>query len=420
MSSGPGPRGGAPTERARNFTGTWRRLISELRPEMRRIALVVALTVIAVVLSVAAPKILARATNILFEGVMGSMLARAGVPEGTTGDRLARMLRAGGRDDYADMVSAYDVVAGRGLDGRALMVVLLQTLGVYLLSAVLLWIQGRVLAGVVQRTGRRLRAEVEAKLDRVPLSYIDRGSRGDMLSRVTNDVDNVAQTLQQTLSQALNSLMTVLGVFVMMLTISLQLSLISLVAIPVAAVGLLLKSFIEVTARSMWVIAGALIIWSAVMWFADEHSDGPVGATHASTGKGMSEVKVKDALIIGSFQALAPVLPGISRSGATISAGLFLRFDRVTATRLSFFMGIPALIAAGLLEAVTAAEDISSPQIGWTATIIATVVSGVVAYATIAWLLKFVSSNKFTDFLLYRVALGVIIIVLVATGTIAA
>ena len=236
MSSGPGPRGGAPTERARNFTGTWRRLISELRPEMRRIALVVALTVIAVVLSVAAPKILARATNILFEGVMGSMLARAGVPEGTTGDRLARMLRAGGRDDYADMVSAYDVVVGRGRDGRALMLVLRQTLGVYLLSAVLLWIQGRVLAGVVQRTGRRLRAEVEAKLNRVPLSYIDRGSRGDMLSRVTNDVDNIAQTLQQTLSQALNSLMTVLGVFVMMLTISLQLSLISLVAIPVAAV----------------------------------------------------------------------------------------------------------------------------------------------------------------------------------------
>ena len=184
--------------------------------------------------------------------------------------------------------------------------------------------------------------------------------------------------------------------------------------------GLLLKNFIEVTARSMWVIAGALIIWSAVMWFADEHSDGPVGATHASTGKGMSEVKVKDALIIGSFQALAPVLPGISRSGATISAGLFLKFDRVTATRLSFYIGIPSLIAAGLLEAVTAAEDISSPQIGWTATIIATMVSGVVAYATIAWLLKFVSSNKFTDFLLYRVALGVIIIVLVATGTIAA
>ena len=187
-------------------------------------------------------------------------------------------------------------------------------------------------------------------------------------------------------------------------------------SIPVAAVGLVLKVFIEVTARSLWVIAGALIIWSVVMWFADQQSDAPAGATHASVGKDMSQVGVKDALIIGAFQALAPVLPGISRSGATISAGLFLRFDRVTATRLSFFMGIPALIAAGLLEAVTAADDISSPQIGWTATIIATVVSGLVAYATIAWLLKFVSSNKFTGFLVYRVILGAVIIALVASG----
>ena len=191
-------------------------------------------------------------------------------------------------------------------------------------------------------------------------------------------------------------------------------------SIPVAAVGLVLKDFIEVTARSLWVIAGALIIWSVVMWFADQQSDAPAGATHASVGKDMSQVGVKDALIIGAFQALAPVLPGISRSGATISAGLFLRFDRVPATRLSFFMGIPALIAAGLLEAVTAADDISSPQIGWTATIIATVVSGLVAYATIAWLLKFVSSNKFTGFLVYRVILGAVIIALVASGMVEA
>jgi len=186
-------------------------------------------------------------------------------------------------------------------------------------------------------------------------------------------------------------------------------------SIPVAAVGLVLKDFIEVTARSLWVIAGALIIWSVVMWFADQQSDAPAGGHTASVGKGMSQVGVKDALIIGAFQALAPVLPGISRSGATISAGLFLRFDRVTATRLSFFMGIPALIAAGLLEAVTAAGDISS-NIGWTPTIIATIVSGLVAYATIAWLLKFVSSNKFTGFLVYRVILGAVIIALVASG----
>ncbi|MBW3069913.1 undecaprenyl-diphosphate phosphatase [Actinomyces sp. 594] len=190
-------------------------------------------------------------------------------------------------------------------------------------------------------------------------------------------------------------------------------------SIPVAVVGLLLKDFIEVTSRSLWVIAGALILWSGVMWLADRRSDGPAGAAHSSAGKGMREVTIKDALIIGTFQALSPVLPGISRSGATISAGLFLRFDRVTATRLSFFMGIPALLAAGALEAVTAAGEISA-TVGWGATVIATVVSGLVAYATIAWLLRFVSSNKFTGFLIYRVLLGLLIIVLVSTGTIAA
>ena len=174
-----------------------------------------------------------------------------------------------------------------------------------------------------------------------------------------------------------------------------------------AVVGLLLKRFIEESVRSLWVIAGALIIWSAVMWLADRQQN---------LTKGMKDVTVKDALIIGAFQALSPVLPGISRSGATISAGLFLKFDRVTATRLSFFMGIPSLVAAGLLEAVTEAGAISD-TVGWTPTIIATVVSGVVAYATIAWLLRFVSSNKFTSFLVYRVLLGLVIMVLAGTNS---
>ena len=181
-------------------------------------------------------------------------------------------------------------------------------------------------------------------------------------------------------------------------------------SIPVAAVGLLFKDFIEGPVRSLWVIAGALIVWSAAMWMADRQQN---------FTKGMKDVTVKDALIIGAFQALSPVFPGISRSGATISAGLFLKFDRVTATRLSFYMGIPSLVAAGLLEAATEAATISN-TVGWTPTIIATVVSGIVAYATIAWLLRFVSSNKFTSFLVYRVLLGLVIIALVSAGTIAA
>ena len=182
-------------------------------------------------------------------------------------------------------------------------------------------------------------------------------------------------------------------------------------SIPVAVVGLLLKDFIEGPVRSMWVIAGALIVWSAAMWLADRQQN---------LTKGMKDVSIKDALIIGCFQALSPVFPGISRSGATISAGLFLRFDRVTATRLSFFLGIPALVAAGGLEAVTAGKHIADASIGWGPTVVATVVSGVVAYATIAWLLKFVSSNKFTSFLIYRVVLGAVIIALILAGLVAA
>ncbi|EEH66851.1 ABC transporter, ATP-binding protein [Actinomyces urogenitalis DSM 15434] len=222
--------------KARNFSATWKRLIHELRPERWRIGLVIALTAVSVVLNVLAPKVLARATNLIFEGVIGTLLGHLGLPAGMSGDQLVAALRAAGQDTYVSMLSAYDVVVGQGLDTRALLIVLAQVLALYLTSAVFLWLQGRILAGVVQRTASRMRGEVEAKLARVPLSYIDRGSRGDMLSRVTNDVDNVSQTLQQTLSQAFNSIITVIGVFAMMLTVSWQLTLVAVVTIPLAMI----------------------------------------------------------------------------------------------------------------------------------------------------------------------------------------
>ena len=188
-------------------------------------------------------------------------------------------------------------------------------------------------------------------------------------------------------------------------------------SIPVAIVGLVFKEAIEGPLSSIWVVSGALIIWSFVMLVADRRTD---------LNRGMKEVSLVDAVVIGCFQALAPLFPGISRSGATISAGLFRRFDRETATRLSFFMGIPALVAAGVYEAVGSASAITDPgeifidggsgAIGWGPTIIATLVSLVVAYFSIAWLLKFVSSNKFTGFIIYRVILGVVLLVLAITG----
>lgn len=179
-------------------------------------------------------------------------------------------------------------------------------------------------------------------------------------------------------------------------------------SIPAAVVGLAFKHAIEGSLRSMWVVAAALILWSFVMFFADRAQ---------RLDRGMGQVTVLDAVVIGCFQALAPLFPGISRSGATISAGLFRRLDRVAATRLSFFMGIPILVAAGGLESVSGADAISR-TVGWGPTVLATVVSFLVAYASIAWLLRYVSKNRFTGFLVYRVVLGLVLMGLLAFGVI--
>ncbi|PWH06116.1 undecaprenyl-diphosphatase [Brachybacterium endophyticum] len=184
-------------------------------------------------------------------------------------------------------------------------------------------------------------------------------------------------------------------------------------SIPVAVVGLVFRDQIEGSLRSMWVIAIALLVWSAAMWAGDRMQ------AHQVVPKEMHHVSVLHALVIGLFQALSPLFPGVSRSGATMTAGMMLGFDRVTATRLSFFMGIPALVAAGGLEAVTSVDDISA-AVGWGPTIIATVVSFLVAYASIAWLLRFVSKNSFTSFIIYRVILALVLMGLLAGGVVSA
>jgi undecaprenyl-diphosphatase len=151
-------------------------------------------------------------------------------------------------------------------------------------------------------------------------------------------------------------------------------------SMPIAFAGLLLQGVIEGPLRSLWVVAAGLIGWSAVMVFAER------AATQQRDGR---DIRLKDGLIIGLVQIFS-LIPGVSRSGATISAGLLRDLDRVTATRLSFLLGIPALTAAGIFQAVKTQEEISA-RVGWTPTIVGTVVSFFVAYASIAWLLRFVS-----------------------------
>ncbi|MPV35778.1 ABC transporter ATP-binding protein [Georgenia subflava] len=227
---GPGP-GLPPGQKSMNFGPSLRRLLQHLRVERPWMILVVVLGAAAVSLQVLGPKLLGDATNIVFNGVVGRML-----PEGITQDQAVQGLRAAGEDQVADMVSGMDVVPGQGIDFGALGTTLLTVLAVYLVSALFLWGQGLILAYVVQRTGYRLRRDVQAKIDRLSLRHLDSQARGDTLSRVTNDIDNVTQSLQQTLSQLITSTLTVLGVLGMMFYLSWQLALIALVTVPLSAV----------------------------------------------------------------------------------------------------------------------------------------------------------------------------------------
>jgi undecaprenyl-diphosphatase len=177
-------------------------------------------------------------------------------------------------------------------------------------------------------------------------------------------------------------------------------------SIPIGIVGFAGKDLITGPLRSLWWVGGSLVAWSAVMWFAERN---------ARQDRGERDLTMTDALVVGGLQCMA-LIPGVSRSGATISAGLFRGLDRVTATRLSFFLSIPALTAAGLYEL----KDVSGSGIGAGQTIVGTAVSFVVAYAAVAWLLRFVAHHSISWFVPYRVALGIVVLGLLAFGAISA
>ena len=218
-----------PTETSVTFWPSAKRLLGRLRPERRRLGLVVLLALTSVGLTAYGPLVLARATDAIFAGFIGSRM-----PAGVTVAQAEQGLRAQGQDRIADMVAAMPgLVPGQGIDLGLVARILVFALGLYMLAALLGWAQGHLLAGAVQRTVYRLRSDVEDKLHRLPLPFFDAQPRGEVLSRVTNDIDNVAQSLQQTLSQLMTSLLTVLAMVAMMLWVSPLLALIALVTIPV-------------------------------------------------------------------------------------------------------------------------------------------------------------------------------------------
>jgi ATP-binding cassette, subfamily B, multidrug efflux pump len=221
--------GGRATEKSLDFKGSSRRLIGTLKPHRLLVAVSFLLAAVSVTLSVLGPKLLGDATNLIFSGVISSR-----IPAGVSKAQAIARLRAEGKGTEADLLQAVHVVAGQGIDFGHIGQVLLLVLVVYVFSSIGMLMQGRLTATIVQRLVFSLREQVQAKLARLPLSYFDRQPRGEILSRVTNDIDNLAQSLQQTLSQLVISLFTIVGVLTAMFLISPLLALIALVTVPVS------------------------------------------------------------------------------------------------------------------------------------------------------------------------------------------
>ncbi|OFE18800.1 multidrug ABC transporter ATP-binding protein [Humibacillus sp. DSM 29435] len=237
---GPARRGGPPHmqmgqpgEKSLDFGPSAKRLVARLRPERAKVIVVLVFAVVSVVLSSIGPKVLGRATDLIFAGVIGAQVGKE-APPGATKEQVIEGLRAKGQTTFADLLTNVGFTPGQGIDFDEVGRVLLLVIGLFVAASVLMWVQGFILQGVLQRTMYTLRQDVEAKLNRLPLPYFDNQPRGEILSRVTNDIDNVGQSLQQTMSQLLNSLLTVIAVLSIMFWISWMLALIALVTIPVA------------------------------------------------------------------------------------------------------------------------------------------------------------------------------------------
>ncbi|NMB24402.1 MAG: ABC transporter ATP-binding protein [Firmicutes bacterium] len=220
-----------PGEKAKDFRGSLRRLGGYLRPYQIQLAVVMLLAIASVGLGLAGPKLLGQATNLLFEGAMGKQFS-----PGVSQEQVIDMLRDSGKGQMADMLSGMTIVPGAGVDFSAIGRILLLLIAIYVVNALFGWLQHYIMGFISQRTVYGLRKEADAKLSRLPLKYYDDNTRGEILSRVTNDIDNIAGTLQQSLTQLITAVFTVLGVLVMMFVISPLLAAIALVTLPLSAI----------------------------------------------------------------------------------------------------------------------------------------------------------------------------------------
>lgn len=254
---GPGPGGHAmgSGEKASDFRGTIKRLVGLLRPERALVTIAIVLGTISVVLGAVGPKVLGWATDWIFAGIIGKQL-----PAGVSKDQLVASLRAQGDNQKADLLSGIGhLVPGQGINFTEVGRICLLVLALYAVASLLSWLMSYLLTGSINRVIYGLRRDVEHKLGRLPLSYFDRQPRGELLSRVTNDIDNVAQSLQQTLSQLLTAALTVVAMLIMMVTVSPLLSLIAVLTIPVSiAITAVIGKRSQALFKEQWKSTGEL------------------------------------------------------------------------------------------------------------------------------------------------------------------
>ena len=378
-----GPMGGpgfsiTPSDtKAEDFRKSLRRFTHRLRPEALLVAVVIVLGSVSVFLAVLGPKLLGDATNIIFDGVVSSQL-----PDGSTQAQAVDALRASGEVNQADMIASMTLTPGSGVDLTALAQVLSLVTVVYVVSALLGWAQNYLMAGVTQRTMYRLREEVDLKLGRLPLRYFDSHPRGDLLSRVTNDIDNISMTLQQTLTQMITAILTVIGVLAMMVWISPLLAIISLLTVPLSfVVTMMIAKRSQPHFVKQWSWTGKLNGHVEEMYSGHElvkiygHRSQAI-AEFDVANEGMYEASFKAQFISGIIQpALAvianlnyvaiAVIGGLRVASGTMSLGdvqAFIQYSRQFTMPITQIAGVVNLLQSGIASAERVFEVLDEPE----------------------------------------------------------
>ncbi|MCX4801645.1 ABC transporter ATP-binding protein/permease [Streptomyces sp. NBC_01214] len=376
--SGPGGRMMmGPAQRSMDFKGSGKRLLRQLAYDRAKIWGMVAAVVGSVGCAVVGPKILGEATDLVFAGIVGREM-----PAGTTKQQALDGLRARGQDGMADMLAGTDFTPGQGIDFGAVGVVAIWALVVFTLAGLLMLVATRLSNHVMNGTVYRMREELQAKLSRLPLSYFDQQKRGEVLSRATNDIDNIGQTLQQTMGQLLNSLLTIVGVLVMMFWISPLLALVALVTVPLSvfvAAKIGKKSQPQFVAQ--WKATGALNAHIEEMYsghglvkvFGRQKES---AAVFAEQNEALYRASFKSQLVSGIMQpvmffisninyVLIAVVGGLRVASGTLSIGdvqAFIQYSRQFSMPLTQVASMANLVQSGVASAERVYELLDAPE----------------------------------------------------------